>query len=111
AAEVVELEYGYRLPAEVHEVAMRLLPVAAPGLACPDALRSSGHEVVVARADRADRLVARVVATIRELAGEGIVGVITPTSVRADLVRGLDGDGVAWTPELQPSAAPVVVLA
>ena len=111
AAEIVELEYGYRLPAEVHEVAMRLLPAAAPGLACPDALRSSGHEVVVATADRADRLVARAVTTVRELAGDGIVGVITPRSVRADLVRGLDGEGVAWASELQPSAAPVVVLA
>jgi DNA helicase IV len=111
AAEIVELEYGYRLPAEVHEVAMRLLPEAAPGLACPDALRSSGHEVVAAAADRAGGLVARVVATIRELAGDGIVGVITPASVRADLVRGLDDAGVAWAPELRPSAAPVVVLA
>lgn len=111
AAEIVELEYGYRLPAEVHEVAMRLLPEAAPGLSCPDALRSSGHEVVVARAERAGDLVQRAVATIRDLAGDGIVGVITPASVRADLVRGLDSEGVAWAPELQPSAAPVVVLA
>src|ERR687897_283570 len=29
-AETVELELGYRLPAEVHEVAMRLLPEVAP---------------------------------------------------------------------------------
>ena len=110
AAEIVELEYGYRLPAEVHQVAMRLLPEAAPGLACPDALRSSGHEVVVATAERAGGLVGKAVATVRDLVGDGIVGVITPVSVRAELVRGLDADGVAWAPELQPSAAPVVVL-
>ena len=45
--ETVELDYGYRLPAEVHEVAMRLLPEAAPGMSCPQALRSSGHEIAM----------------------------------------------------------------
>ncbi len=110
AAAAVELEYGYRLPAEVHEVAMRLLPAAAPGLACPEALRSSGHEVAVAAANGPDGLVAQAVATIRELVGDGIIGVITPGSARAGLVGALDEAGVAWTPELRPAAAPVVVL-
>jgi DNA helicase IV len=110
-AETVGLEYGYRLPAEVHEVAMRLLPEAAPGLASPDALRSSGHEVVVATAEQPEGLVPRVVATVRQLVGDGIVGVIAPGSVRAELVRGLDDDGIAWASELRPSAATVVLLA
>jgi DNA helicase IV len=109
-AEIVELEYGYRLPAEVHEVAMRLLPDIAPGLACPEALRSSGHEVMVAAADGAEELTSRAVATIRELVGSGIVGVITPASARSGLVAALDADGIAWSPELRPAAAPVVVL-
>jgi DNA helicase IV len=109
-AEIVELEYGYRLPAEVHEVAMRLLPDIAPGLACPEALRSSGHDVMVAAADGPEELTSRAVATIRELVGGGIVGVITPASARSGLVAALDADGIAWSPELRPAAAPVVVL-
>src|SRR5262245_47115142 len=46
----VELEYGYRLPAEAHEVAMRLLPEVAPELRSPRAMPASGHEVAVAPA-------------------------------------------------------------
>ena len=112
AAEAVELTYGYRLPAEVHEVAMRLLPEAAPGLSHPRALRSSGHEVVVtaAAADGHDDVVARTVDAIVDAAGEGIVGVITAPPLRSRLVSGLDAAGVAWASELRPAAAPVVVL-
>ncbi|MGH9261285.1 MAG: ATP-binding domain-containing protein, partial [Acidimicrobiales bacterium] len=109
-AETVELDYGYRLPAEVHEVAMRLLPDIAPGLAWPEALRSSGHEVMVVAAEGAEEVTSRAVATIRELVGGGIVGVITPASARSGLVAALDADGIAWSPELRPAAAPVVVL-
>ena len=43
--------------------------------------------------------------------GSGIVGVITPASVRSALIGALDSGGIAWTPELRPAAAPVVVLA
>jgi UvrD-like helicase C-terminal domain len=107
-ASAVELEYGYRLPAEVHEVAMRLLPEAAPGLACPHAVRASGHEVEVVPA--AGDLVGGVMACVRDVLGSGIVGVIVPPSARAGLVAGLDAEGIAWSPELLPAAAPVVVL-
>src|SRR5918997_1616053 len=88
AAEAVELVFGYRLPAEVHEVAMRLLPEAAPGLTRPRALRSSGHEVAVTAAADDDDLVARTVAAIGEVAGDGIVGVITAAALRSRLVSG-----------------------
>ena len=107
--ETVELEYGYRLPAEVHEVAMRLLPEAAPEMACPQALRASGHEVAIVPSAPGG-LAAAVVDAIRGLAPDGIVGVMTPASIRADVVSALDAAGVAWAPELRPSAAPVVVL-
>ncbi len=39
--QIAELASSYRLPAEVHEVAMRLLPAIAPGLTPPDA--GAGH--------------------------------------------------------------------
>jgi hypothetical protein len=109
-ADTVELEYGYRLPAEVHEVAMRLLPDAAPRLSSPRSLRSSGHEVAVATAVGDGALAEQAAATISELAGDGIVGVVTAPSVRPELVGALEDRGIAWAPELRPSASPVVVL-
>ncbi|HEX6422926.1 MAG TPA: AAA family ATPase [Acidimicrobiales bacterium] len=109
-ADIVELEYGYRLPAEVHEVAMRLLPEGAPGLSSPRALRSSGHEVEVATAAGDDALAEQAASTVSELAGDGIVGVITSPSVRPGVVAALDERGVAWAPELRPSVSPVVVV-
>src|SRR5690606_13432649 len=110
AAEVTELEYGYRRPAEVHELAMRLLPEAAPGLASPRALRSSGHDVGVLAAGDPGALDDRAVAAALDLADCGIVGVVVPPSLRSGIAAALDGAGVAWAPELRPSAAPVVLL-
>ncbi len=107
--ETVELDYGYRLPAEVHEVAMRLLPEAAPGMSCPQALRSSGHEVALVPVTP-DEMAAAVVDSVRGLAADGIVGVMTAGSTRAAVVAALESEGVAWASELRPSAAPVVVL-
>jgi DNA helicase IV len=109
----VELEYGYRLPAEVHEVAMRLLPGIAPNVRAPRAVRASGHDVEVVEVGRSGdpaALVEAVVATVDAQIGAGIVGVITPPSTRSALVAALDGAGIAWAPELRPAAAPVVVL-
>ncbi len=110
AATVVELEHGYRLPAEVHEVAMRLLPAIAPDLAPPQALRSSGHEVAVAAAGERD-LPARTVDAVRAAAEAGLVGVVVARSVRQAVTEALDAAGVAWAAELRPNGEPVVVLA
>ncbi len=105
----VELQYGYRLPAEVHEVAMRLLPGIAPDVRAPQAVRASGHEVEVVEV-AGESLVDGVVTTVDAQIGAGIVGVITPPSTRSALVAALDAAGIAWAPELRPAAAPVVVL-
>jgi AAA domain/UvrD-like helicase C-terminal domain len=110
AAGTVELEHGYRLPAEVHDVAMRLLPHVAPGLARPHPVRTSGYEVEVSPVGEPGDLPGRAVSLIEGLVGDGIVGVIGPASLRAELVAALDAAGVAWAAELRPSAAAVVVL-
>jgi DNA helicase IV len=107
--EVVELEYGYRLPAEVHEVAMRLLPEIAPGMSCPHALRTSGFEVEVVRA-APDDLPAQVVAAAQDKAGDGLVGIVVPAEMQAVLGSALDDAGVAWTADLRPDAEPLVLL-
>jgi DNA helicase IV len=110
AHETVELELGYRLPAEVHEVAMRLLPEVAPSLRSPRAVRRTGHDVMVTTTAPSD-LATVSVATIRDLLGTGLIGVVCPAAVRAELARSLDADGLAWSPELRAATAPVVVLA
>jgi hypothetical protein len=107
--ETVELELGYRLPAEVHEVAMRLLPEVAPTLQSPRAVRRTGHEVMVTTT-AASELAAVTVATIRDLLGTGLIGVVCPAAVRAELAHSLDVDGLAWSPELRAATSPVVVL-
>jgi hypothetical protein len=107
--ETVELELGYRLPAEVHEVAMRLLPAVAPTLQSPRAVRRTGHDVMVTTT-AASELAAVTVATIRDLLGTGLIGVVCPAAVRAELAHSLDVDGLAWSPELRAATSPVVVL-
>jgi hypothetical protein len=109
ANETVELELGYRLPAEVHEVAMRLLPEVAPTLRSPRAVRRTGHDVMVTTTAPSD-LATTTVATIRDLLGTGLIGVVCPAAVRAELAHGLDVDGLAWSPELRAATSPVVVL-
>jgi DNA helicase IV len=107
--ELVELEYGYRLPAEVHEVAMRLLPEIAPGMSCPHALRTSGFEVEVVAA-APDDLPAQVVAAAQDKAGDGLVGIVAPAEMQAVIGSALDDVGVAWTADLRPDAEPLVLL-
>jgi AAA domain len=107
--ETIELELGYRLPAEVHEVAMRLLPEVAPTLQSPRAVRRTGHDVTVT-ATAASDLATATVATIRDLLGTGLIGVVCPAAVRAELAHRLDEDGLAWSPELRAATSPVVVL-
>ncbi|HEX8802554.1 MAG TPA: ATP-binding domain-containing protein, partial [Acidimicrobiales bacterium] len=108
-ADLAELRVGYRLPTEVHEVAMRLLRKIAPGLATPHAIRPSGHDVRVERATPAG-LVPKVVETIRGLLGTGLIGVITSEGIRKDVTAALDEEGLFWAPELQAAAAPIVVM-
>ncbi|HEY8544621.1 MAG TPA: ATP-binding domain-containing protein, partial [Acidimicrobiales bacterium] len=108
--ELVELSLGYRLPSEVHEVAMRLLPEIAPRLKRPDPLRSSGHPVAVTSA-RPDQLPAAVVRTVRDLLGQGLVGVIAPGRDLPRVTEALQAAGVACTPELQPGSQVVALQA
>jgi DNA helicase IV len=108
--DLAELSLGYRLPSEVHEVAMRLLPEIAPRLNRPEPLRSSGHPVTVtATGSGAGELAQGVVRAVREVLGSGLLGVITSERDHAAITAALDEEGLAWSPELQP-ATPIVVL-
>jgi hypothetical protein len=108
-ANLAELRLGYRLPTEVHEVAMRLLRQIAPGLATPESIRPSGEDVIVDQADT-DDLAAAMVARVRSLLGTGLIGVIAPEGAIDGLTAALDAEGLFWAPELQVASAPIVVM-
>jgi hypothetical protein len=72
-------------------------------------VRRTGHDVKVITT-AASELASVTVATIRDLLGTGLIGVVCPAAVRAELAHGLDVDGLAWSPELRAATSPVVVL-
>jgi hypothetical protein len=108
-SETTELTYGYRLPSEVHQVAMRLLPEVAPRLQVPDPLRSCGHPVEV-DAVRPDELGSAVARVVRSYEGQGLVGVITAAGDRGPVTDALDRAGIDWNADLDPDGEPVVVM-
>ena len=108
-ANLAELRLGYRLPTEVHEVALRLLREIAPGLATPTAVRPSGNPVLVDLAELGE-VPAAIVSRVRSLLGTGLIGIITAEAVRDKVTAALDADGLFWAPELQAATAPIVVM-
>ncbi len=107
--DVAELQHGYRLPIEVHRLAMRLLPHIAPTLDAPEAVRLSGHDPAYRRTEEGD-LVGATVTAARELLGTGLIGIIVPVALRPDVGRQLSLEELVWAPELQPASAPIVLL-
>jgi DNA helicase IV len=82
-----ELKLGYRSPADVIELASRLLPVAAPGVTPTEAVRSARGGVVIREAPAPAEMPATVAAEAARLADRyHSVAVITAIS-RLDLIE------------------------
>ncbi|WP_129336319.1 HelD family protein [Cellulomonas endophytica] len=95
--EVVELEFGYRVPSSVMEVAARLLPFIAPGLGAPKVLRDVPDAVGVHPAQDLGDLAERVAALVRDHAGRGrFVGVVCPDQCRDALTSALRAHDIRW---------------
>jgi DNA helicase IV len=107
--EIAELTLGYRLPSEVHEVAMRLLPKIAPGLRSPESIRSTGRPVSVLETSPHE-LANEVVQVVRSLPGTGLVGVIAAAHDRMAITEAFDLEGLSWAPELDAAASPITVV-
>jgi DNA helicase IV len=93
----VTLRYGYRVPQRAFEFAAQLLPVAAPGVDPPVAVREAGvgpsvHSVAVG--ERAGRAVAVAVAHASE---NRFVGIICPSRCRREVESALAANGVTWS--------------
>ncbi len=85
----VELRLGYRSPAQVLELAGRLLPEAAPGIRPTDAVRPGRSSPRVVRVE-GDRLIDAVVAETADLAATwATVAVITPRALAGAVVAAL----------------------
>jgi len=113
APRMVGLSVSYRTPAEVVEVAGRLLAQAAPGLHPPTAARHTG---VPPRFDQTDPayLASKVVEVSTALVEEvspGTTAVLAPTSLVADLAAALDSSGVSSAdPRREGLGAPLSLL-
>jgi DNA helicase IV len=105
----VELTVNYRTPAEVMDVANRLLAVAAPDVTPTRAVRSTGRAPAFLRVAAGD-LVARAAAQARQgAAEEGTVAVVAPARLVPTLVAELADVG-ARASGTEALDAPVAVL-
>ena len=89
-----ELTVNYRTPAEIMEVAARVLAAAAPELVPPTSVRSTGTAPVVVSVDNVAELAPRALETAVALQNEigGAVAVISPPSLATALGAMLEDD-------------------
>jgi DNA helicase IV len=93
---VEELRLAYRVPAEVMELALPLLPLIAPDVAPPIAYRAGDEPPRFVRAER-DRLVSTAVREAgREALREGRTGLIAPEATLAEIEPLLPRPGTAF---------------
>jgi DNA helicase IV len=95
-AHVEHLEYGYRVPRQIFELASRVLPVAAPNIPAPTVVRDGPEDprlLTVTEDERADTIAAEAMG----YAAHGhSVGIISPDLLRPAVVDALERQGVAW---------------
>ncbi|WP_410050055.1 hypothetical protein [Actinomadura sp. CNU-125] len=92
--EIVELDRGYRVPAEIVDYAARLLPRIAPGLGVPESVRRSADALRVTEA-ASGRLAASVASACEKaLVREGSVGLIAADADVAALHGALAAAGL-----------------
>jgi DNA helicase IV len=105
----VTLSVNYRTPAEIVEVANRLLPAAAPGVAPARPVRSTGAHPEVELVPR-DVLVKAVTEAARVSAGQGgTVAVIAPDGLHEQIVAALADRG-AIADDVEAIDAPIAVI-
>jgi len=97
-AQQVNLSVNYRTPAEIMELAGRVLAVAAPWLTVPDSVRTGDAEprrISVPAGEPRERVVAGTVADEQAAVGAGTVAVVVPRSLVDATSEGLSAAGVA----------------
>lgn len=112
-AHFTELSVNYRTPAEIMELASRVLAVAAPDLQPPRSVRTGGYPpafVAAGPEELADRVAALAHDEALEVAG-GTVAVVTVPSLLDELAAGLEAKAVAFSrADRQGIEAPVALI-
>jgi DNA helicase IV len=93
-----ELHFGYRVPRQIFDLAAELLPMAAPSVEAPTAVRLGPADPVIVPAGPADRAQLVVGAAAGHEAAGRSVAVICPARCRDEIEAALDAEGVAWQP-------------
>ena len=87
---IQSLRFGYRVPTEVNEIAARLLPVIAPSVEGPQAIRSSGVSPTFVHSE-SQGILASAITEISSYAARGCsVGIVLPDAIAeefAELLR------------------------
>lgn len=111
---VVELSVGYRIPAQIMELAARVLVQAAPLLEPPRSVRIGDYEPIIERVAGSSALASTVVDEVRRLATMlegGSVGVTCPASLVESISSALASAGVEHVVAAGGRvSAPVVVV-
>jgi DNA helicase IV len=94
-AHTEELTAGFRVPGQVIEYAARLLPVIAPHLAPPTAVRRARGELII---DRVPDSLAAAVTTVDEVSARlGSIGLIVPDALVPATRKALQDKGIAFS--------------
>jgi len=109
ATRFVNLTINYRTPAEVMEVASRLLAVAAPTVEPSRSVRSTGEYPRFVSAARGDLVAVTTAETRAALSRSGAVAVIAPSTLHATIVEALADVGAVST-SADALDAPIAVL-
>ncbi len=116
APKLVELTVSYRTPAEVVEVAARVLAVAAPDLAPPRPVRRSGEQPVLSTVAPAELAfeVARAARSEAAAVAPGRAAVLVPAHLMGEVGRALAEHGLEAVDPRDPAgeglAAALVLL-
>ncbi len=105
----VMLTVNYRTPAEIMDVANRLLPAAAPGVEPARPVRSTGAYPEVITVARHELVVAAAEAARRASAEGGTVAVIAPVQVHEAITAALADRG-AVADDVEAIDAPIAIL-
>lgn len=96
-SQTVQLDYGYRVPRRVMELAARLLPVAAPGVLPPRVVRDVDRGPRCHEFGPEEDRFEQAVRVVREHSSNGLfVGVICPDSSREPLEKAFAEAGIQW---------------
>jgi DNA helicase IV len=109
ATRFVSLSINYRTPAEVMELASRLLAVAAPTVEPSRSVRSTGEYPHFVPVTRADLVATTAEQTRAALQRTGAVAVIAPPAMHAEIVAALADVGAVST-SADALDAPIAVL-